>query len=168
LRVNTITPASSKSSSWGLHPPDSSLAPWGAGCEFRALKVDRHTFVSCPHQDQHCRHSSLLPKNGCPSRASSNDETAGRASLMSALSAGQANLILRVWAESAPQDAHGQVARSALQPHNQHNRRLLLFHWLLPFSPIHAKYDIGTLAPIQCDIGNAISCVITFETCCSL
>ena len=87
---------------------------------------------------------------------------------MSALSAGQANPILQPLAESAPQDVHGQVARSVLQPHNLHNRRLLEFRSLLPLSPVHAKFDTGTLEPIQCDIGNAISCVITFKTCCSL
>jgi len=128
-----------------------------------------HTFVSCPHRAQRYLRNSLLPKSGCPNRAfSSNVETAGRASLMFALSGDQANRILPALAGSLTQDAHDQVVHSAQQPRNQHIRRLPLFRSLQHLLPAHAIYDTGTLEPIQCDIGNAISCVITFETCCSL
>ena len=115
-----------------------------------------HTFVSCPHQDQRYRHNDLLPKNDCPNRASSsNVETAGRASLMFALSVDQANRILIVLAESAPRDVHDQPAHSALQLHNQHILRLPLSRSLQLLSPTHAKFDTGILAPKQCDTDNA-------------
>ena len=69
-----------------------------------------HTYVSCPHRDQHCQRSTLWPKSGYPNRVSSSSAgTAERASLQFALSVVPINRISTISAGSSPPNARGLV-----------------------------------------------------------
>src|SRR5208282_5546790 len=128
-----------------------------------------HTCVSCPHPFPQCLRNIPLPKNDCPNMASSlNDQTAETASSMFALSvfpAGQISLTLAV---SSLPNAHGPAVHSAPPPRTPHSHRLLVLLLRQHLLQHHAKSEICTSVPIQCDTDNAISSVITYETGCSL
>jgi hypothetical protein len=111
----------------------------------------------------------LLPKNGCPNRASFSDaETAEIALSMFDLLGAPSNLISTIPAISVQPNAHDQAAHSTLQLRTPHNYRWRVLLILLLLLPLHAKLETGTLVPKQCDTDNAIQSVITFENGCSL
>ena len=128
-----------------------------------------HTCVSCPHQGQLYLHNTLLPKNDCPNMVSSSDaETSETASSTSVLSTSPSGLISTILAVSVPPDAHGPAEHSTLPLRTQHNYRWPVLLTQQPLLLHLAKSETCTLEPIQCGTGNAIPCVITYETGCSL